>query len=536
MGELYLEGEPPPLPRAPAPLSRGTGPGGLSRDEHPLAGTARRRAAARLLSPASGSRSRTSEIDLSWTTPFQRAVAETLRRCPTARWSPTASWPRSPDTRTRSEPRERSAPGTASRSSCPATASSRRTGSAPTARSAATTSAACSPSRAWGLSLSADVRAELAAIDPRRRAAGSPSSPRSCAAREASTSAAAAGSGCIWRWRARRRAPRLHAPALVRRALRDPHVRRQAFERATRFQLHMDDDARALQVLHEAGMLDREPGAARAAARACRRPALLPRRLPAGRLPRRRLGQRAAQRPSRAPGATPRGGRVPRRARRGRGVSGRVYERGGHAVAYVKGVEAIADLLAFLGAQEAALALGESAVVPRPRARARTGSRTPTTRTSPGRAGRPRPSFGRSGGSRSRAARASLPRPARDRPPARTQPDAVAPRAGRALPAAGDEGGRAAPAGEAPAARASAEHSSRAGRRGSSEDDLPLRLNHAPDRGAGRGLNPTPDERGPAPGQRIPRHKAVQGGVSRISQFGPADRMPAGSVSEAEVA
>src|SRR4029078_12408626 len=41
--------------------------------------------------------------------------------------------------------------------------------------------------------------------------------------------------------------------------------------------------------------------------------------------------------------------------------------------------------------------------------------------------------------------------------------------------------------------------SKRAGRRGSSEDDLPLRLNRTPDRDAGRGLNPTPDERGPAP-------------------------------------
>jgi hypothetical protein len=37
-----------------------------------------------------------------------------------------------------------------------------------------------------------------------------------------------------------------------------------------------------------------------------------------------------------------------------------------------------------------------------------------------------------------------------------------------------------------------------AGRRRSSEDDLLLRLNHAQDLGVGRGLNPTPDERGPA--------------------------------------
>lgn len=46
------------------------------------------------------------------------------------------------------------------------------------------------------------------------------------------------------------------------------------------------------------------------------------------------------------------------------------YERGHHAVAYVKGVETIADVLAFLGAQHAALELGESAVVAATRAQA----------------------------------------------------------------------------------------------------------------------------------------------------------------------
>ena len=55
---------------------------------------------------------------------------------------------------------------------------------------------------------------------------------------------------------------------------------------------------------------------------------------------------------------------------------------------------------------------------------------------------------------------------------------------------------------ERPAAPGSARRSGRsgkrAGRRGSSEDDLPLRLNHAQDRGVGRGLNPAPDERRPA--------------------------------------
>src|SRR6266513_6316870 len=42
---------------------------------------------------------------------------------------------------------------------------------------------------------------------------------------------------------------------------------------------------------------------------------------------------------------------------------------------------------------------------------------------------------------------------------------------------------------------------SAAGRRGSSEDDLPLRNCRAPDLGDGRGLNPSPDEREPASGK-----------------------------------
>jgi hypothetical protein len=41
-------------------------------------------------------------------------------------------------------------------------------------------------------------------------------------------------------------------------------------------------------------------------------------------------------------------------------------------------------------------------------------------------------------------------------------------------------------------------HANKAGRRGSSEDDLPLRFHRAQDRADGRGLNPTADERRPA--------------------------------------
>ena len=52
------------------------------------------------------------------------------------------------------------------------------------------------------------------------------------------------------------------------------------------------------------------------------------------------------------------------------GFSLGVAERRGHAFAYAKGGEAIADLLAYLGANEAALRLGEEAVVAATRARA----------------------------------------------------------------------------------------------------------------------------------------------------------------------
>ena len=47
-----------------------------------------------------------------------------------------------------------------------------------------------------------------------------------------------------------------------------------------------------------------------------------------------------------------------------------VHERESHALAYAKGTETIGELLAFLGAHESALALGEEAVVSATRARA----------------------------------------------------------------------------------------------------------------------------------------------------------------------
>jgi hypothetical protein len=146
--------------------------------------------------------------------------------------------------------------------------------------------------------------------------------------------------------------------------------RRRAFEQGTRYQLHLEDDARALQALNEAGVLDTnlvplERPPRRVVARACCRAAYL------------RGAFLAA-----GSASGPRGAHL--ELRTGDGDSARflaelaavdgfklaVHERSRHALAYAKGREAIGDLLAFLGAQEAALRFGEEAVVAATRARA----------------------------------------------------------------------------------------------------------------------------------------------------------------------
>jgi cell division protein WhiA len=146
--------------------------------------------------------------------------------------------------------------------------------------------------------------------------------------------------------------------------------RRRAFDRSTRFQIHLEDDARALQALNEAGVLD-----ARLA--------------PRGRPPRRVVG-RTCCRAAYLRGAFLAAGSVsgPREAHlelRTAGLDGAgflaalaaldgfrlgTYERGRHAVAYVKGTEGVAEFLAYLGAHDAALRHGEEAVVAATRARA----------------------------------------------------------------------------------------------------------------------------------------------------------------------
>jgi DNA-binding protein WhiA len=145
---------------------------------------------------------------------------------------------------------------------------------------------------------------------------------------------------------------------------------RRAFDRATRYQIHVPGDERSLAVLHRAGVLS----AAHAPLEA----------------PPRRVVRRACCRHAYVRGAFLGGGSVsgPRSphleirtsSRAGADllvavaavddVSLRIHERARHTAVYAKGAEAIADVLALAGAGDAALALDEHTVVAEARARA----------------------------------------------------------------------------------------------------------------------------------------------------------------------
>ncbi len=146
--------------------------------------------------------------------------------------------------------------------------------------------------------------------------------------------------------------------------------RRRAFDRATRYQLHVEGDARALQMLHEAGVLSRslaplEAPPRRVVGRACCRAAYVRGAL---------LGAGSLS-----------GGRSPHLEIRSAGLDGarfladvaaalgaplRVIDRGRHAAAYAKGREPIAQLLAAVGAGDAVLGFEERAVLAETRAKA----------------------------------------------------------------------------------------------------------------------------------------------------------------------
>ena len=146
--------------------------------------------------------------------------------------------------------------------------------------------------------------------------------------------------------------------------------RQTAFANATRYQLHVEGGEEALRVLHDAGVLD-----ARHA----------PLERPPRRVVRRACCRRAYLRGALLGGGSLSGPRSPHLEIRAAGLEGasfladlarrehlqlRALDRGRHAVAYAKGAEAIADVLAAAGANDAVLVFEERAVVGATRGRA----------------------------------------------------------------------------------------------------------------------------------------------------------------------
>lgn len=161
--------------------------------------------------------------------------------------------------------------------------------------------------------------------------------------------------------------------ALLRRFGIDSEIRtypRHAFDRATRYQLHIPGDDRALQVLHEAGVLsaqlaplERPP--LRAVARACCRSAYLRGALlGAGSL----SGPRAPHLEVRF--ASDEGASFLVGLAAKEDVTLAIVDRGRHVAAYAKGAETIAGALALAGASDLALVFAERAVVADTRSRA----------------------------------------------------------------------------------------------------------------------------------------------------------------------
>jgi cell division protein WhiA len=220
------------------------------------------------------------------------------------------------------------------------------------------------------MSLSEGLRDELAQIAPLRRCC-----------RHAELSALFHTSGA---WHLRGGSVAVHldvaSAAAARRAfalLRNLGVRseirtyrRRAFDRATRYQLHVDVDGRGLDVLREAGVLSAsgaplEKPPKRVVGRSCCRGAYLRGALLGGGS---LSGPRDPHLEVRASGLD--GARFVADLAAREQVRMGVTERRSHAVAYAKGHESIGALLAVAGAGDTALQLEEHALVAATRAHA----------------------------------------------------------------------------------------------------------------------------------------------------------------------
>ncbi|MDX6387199.1 MAG: cell division protein WhiA [Gaiellaceae bacterium] len=146
--------------------------------------------------------------------------------------------------------------------------------------------------------------------------------------------------------------------------------RRRAFDGGTRYQLHVAGDDRALQVLNEAGVVSSrltplEHPPRRVVASACCRAAYVRGALLGGGS---LSGPRAPHLEIRSAGTD--GADFLASVAAEEGMRLGVLDRGRHAVAYAKGLETIADILALAGASETVLLFQERAVMAGTRARA----------------------------------------------------------------------------------------------------------------------------------------------------------------------
>ncbi len=221
------------------------------------------------------------------------------------------------------------------------------------------------------MSLSESVRSELAGIDPQRACCRL--AELSALARIAGTLHLTGGGGVALHLDVGNAAVARRAFSLLRGfgvVAEIRTYRRRAFAHEPRYELHLGQDPRTLQWLNEAGVLDThlapcaEPPR-RVVARSCCRAAYLRGAfLAAGSA----SGPRNAHLEFRA--ATSQGAELIAGLAREEGFALTVAERERHTVAYAKSREAIAELLGFMGAHDAALALEENSVVGVTRSRA----------------------------------------------------------------------------------------------------------------------------------------------------------------------
>jgi len=159
--------------------------------------------------------------------------------------------------------------------------------------------------------------------------------------------------------------------ALLRSLDVDSEIRtyqRAAFDRATRYQLHVEGTPRAYETLHRAGVLDAShrpvdhPPRRVLARHCCRRSYLRGALMGAGSL----SGPRNPHLEIRT--AEIEGARFLADVAAREGAHLHVLDRGRHAVAYAKGTETIADVLVAAGAVDVVLALEERSIVAATRA------------------------------------------------------------------------------------------------------------------------------------------------------------------------